>query len=506
MVRRITVLVALLLAMVPAAGVEARGQAQGGCDFVLGFRTLRDLIGADVVGECLEDQRSNVANGNAEQLTENGLMVWRKADNWTVFTNGYMTWLNGPLGLQSRLNDDRFEWEAPAPAASGPALGAVAAAPTPAPAAAPAAPAAPAGRSISDVAAQLSPSVVQIRTSSGWGSGVRVAEGILTNAHVVGNDASVEIILNSGRRFPASVVRKDEIADLALLSTTEPLPAVALVPAYQQRQGDQVLAMGYPSGIGGQATLTTGIISAVRTLSDGVVYVQTDAAINPGNSGGALVNMQGQLIGIPTFILRETQGLNFAVASETIILFLAGAIMTPRTPAATPTAVRTPTPAAPARTPTPAPTAVPAQPRIQDLMVPESVLANGFTRVQRECGPEGWSCSDIFRSSSLGMVALTGLYRADSVDSARTAVAGSSQTALRGVKQGERGYEIPSPGPAGSRAVFWTDRGNSFAQVTAMKGVYVLQVIIGGETDYFDQSHINWVGQVATIWQGRLPG
>ncbi len=81
------------------------------CQFVLGFKTLRDLIGHDIVGECLEDQRY-AANGNSEQQTTGGLLVWRKADNFTAFTDGYRTWINGPNGLVQRLNTERFEWEA----------------------------------------------------------------------------------------------------------------------------------------------------------------------------------------------------------------------------------------------------------------------------------------------------------------------------------------------------------------------------------------------------------
>ena len=81
------------------------------CQFVLGFATLRDLVGHDIVGECLENERHG-ANGDALQQTTGGLLVWRKADNWTAFTDGYRTWINGPNGLVQRLNTERFEWEA----------------------------------------------------------------------------------------------------------------------------------------------------------------------------------------------------------------------------------------------------------------------------------------------------------------------------------------------------------------------------------------------------------
>jgi hypothetical protein len=103
---------ALALALLGRPAGSARAQAN--CQFVLGFATLRNLIGAQTVGVCLENQRS-AANGNAEQKTIGGLLVWRKADNWTAFTDGYRTWINGPLGLQQRLNVERFPWEVNGP-------------------------------------------------------------------------------------------------------------------------------------------------------------------------------------------------------------------------------------------------------------------------------------------------------------------------------------------------------------------------------------------------------
>jgi Leucine-rich repeat (LRR) protein/glucose/arabinose dehydrogenase len=81
------------------------------CEFVLGFKTLRDLVGHEIVGECLENQHHG-ANGDALQQTTKGLLAWRKADNWTAFTDGYRTWINGPNGLVQRLNTERFDWEA----------------------------------------------------------------------------------------------------------------------------------------------------------------------------------------------------------------------------------------------------------------------------------------------------------------------------------------------------------------------------------------------------------
>ena len=111
----------------PQAHPDARPAAQAACGFVLGFATLRTLIaareGRDVVGACLENEHFHPANGNAEQRTTGGLLVWRKADNWTAFTDGFRTWVNGPSGLQQRLNSQRFPWEADAGAPGTTTLG-----------------------------------------------------------------------------------------------------------------------------------------------------------------------------------------------------------------------------------------------------------------------------------------------------------------------------------------------------------------------------------------------
>lgn len=80
------------------------------CEFRLGFKTLRDLIGYDIVGECLENERYSTA-GNWEQRTTGGMLVWRSSDYRNTFTDGYYTWINGPNGLQKRLNYQRFAWE-----------------------------------------------------------------------------------------------------------------------------------------------------------------------------------------------------------------------------------------------------------------------------------------------------------------------------------------------------------------------------------------------------------
>ncbi len=80
--------------------------------FRLGFAALAAQLGPDIVGSPVENEHY-AANGDSQQLTTKGLMVWRKADNWTAFTDGFRTWVNGPYGVQERLNSERFPWEKP---------------------------------------------------------------------------------------------------------------------------------------------------------------------------------------------------------------------------------------------------------------------------------------------------------------------------------------------------------------------------------------------------------
>jgi hypothetical protein len=125
----------VLLATAALPATAAAQSAPAGCQFVLGFQDLQAMDPADI-GTCTDNQ-SNAANGDAVQHTTNGLMAWRKADNWTAFTNGYMTWINGPDGLVSRLNADRFPWEGPDAPAAAPSAAPAAAAPPAALASAP---------------------------------------------------------------------------------------------------------------------------------------------------------------------------------------------------------------------------------------------------------------------------------------------------------------------------------------------------------------------------------
>jgi hypothetical protein len=112
--------VVVMAIMAVAGGLASAGPAaaQSACEFKLGFRAIAERLPA-AVGGCLENEHSDPTTGDALQRTERGLLVWRKADNFTAFTDGHRTWVNGPLGLQQRLNAERFPWEGGAPAATG---------------------------------------------------------------------------------------------------------------------------------------------------------------------------------------------------------------------------------------------------------------------------------------------------------------------------------------------------------------------------------------------------
>ncbi len=162
----------------------------------------------------------------------------------------------------------------------------------------------------------------QPQRRSGLGSGVIVSgDGyILTNNHVVEGADEIEVALNDGRKFPAKVVGTDPESDLAVvrIATDAKLPTITFAKADSLRVGDVVLAIGNPFGVG--QTVTSGIVSALGRSHLGINtfenFIQTDAPINPGNSGGALVDSNGNLVGINTAIYSQSggsMGIGFAI-------------------------------------------------------------------------------------------------------------------------------------------------------------------------------------------------
>jgi len=153
--------------------------------------------------------------------------------------------------------------------------------------------------------------------SAGSGVIVDARRGyILTNRHVIENASEITVTLLDNRRFPATVVGSDAGTDIAVLKAQEPhLTDMPLGDSSHLEVGDWVIAIGNPFGL--QHTVTVGIVSALgRTGIDPHGYedfIQTDASINPGNSGGALVNMQGELVGINSAILSAGDGGNIGI-------------------------------------------------------------------------------------------------------------------------------------------------------------------------------------------------
>ncbi len=186
---------------------------------------------------------------------------------------------------------------------------------------------------LSRVIEKTLPSVVNVRVTAlaaggvakGQGSGVVIdPDGIiLTNFHVVQNALEVEVLLNDRRRFAGEVVGGVPEQDLAVVRVdAEDLDAITIGRSDRLKLGDDVVAIGFPLGLGGP-TVTKGIVSATeRSIRAGTEtgsqrlqnLLQTDAAINPGNSGGALIDRAGRLVGINTAAAQAAQAENIGFA------------------------------------------------------------------------------------------------------------------------------------------------------------------------------------------------
>ncbi len=169
------------------------------------------------------------------------------------------------------------------------------------------------------------PQMPDTKVERGTGSGFIIsADGvILTNSHVIDGADKVTVTLTDGRTLPGEVIGTDPITDMAVVKiAAQNLPTVVLGNSEQLQIGEWAIAIGNPLGL--DNTVTTGIISATGRNSSQigvgdkrVDFIQTDAAINPGNSGGPLLNARGEVIGINTAIIRNAQGLGFAIPVNT---------------------------------------------------------------------------------------------------------------------------------------------------------------------------------------------
>jgi S1-C subfamily serine protease len=192
------------------------------------------------------------------------------------------------------------------------------------------------GTSLADIYSNVQQSVVLIQsdTSEGsvQGSGFVYNFGdrpvIFTNYHVVQDTTSLSVTFSNGNGYSASVLGTDAYSDLAVVSVNAPsseFKPIEIVSSSTLRQGDLVIAIGNPYGLVG--SLTTGVVSALgRSITEDTAggfaianIIQTSAPINPGNSGGPLLNAVGNVVGITTAIVSDSQGLGFAIPSNTIL-------------------------------------------------------------------------------------------------------------------------------------------------------------------------------------------
>ena len=210
---------------------------------------------------------------------------------------------------------------------------------------------------LSEMVKLVRPAVVRIDTGSGTGSGaIFETQGrtgyVITNHHVVEGSAEVNVTVNDSKDYRGTVLGTDPVRDLAVVRICcGSFLALSFSDASRLGPGDEVVAIGYALGLPGEATITLGIVSAMRyypTLQSDVI--QTDAAINPGNSGGPMLSMSGEILGINTFGYEETQsgrpveGVSFAISEKTVQQRIPALKTAEAAPTPTPTRRPSPTP------------------------------------------------------------------------------------------------------------------------------------------------------------------
>lgn len=177
------------------------------------------------------------------------------------------------------------------------------------------------------LAVTIDPFSLLQRIGIGSGSGVVIDDSnhVVTNAHVVYDASEIMISLNEAEMLPAEIVGIDLVSDLAVIRPKDGGTKLSKAPLGSTTDlgvGEEVLAIGFPLGIG--KTATSGIVSAIgrivpiSPLSWLTPFIQTDAALSPGNSGGPLLNRCGAVVAINTLVAEEGQNLNFAIPIETV--------------------------------------------------------------------------------------------------------------------------------------------------------------------------------------------
>jgi len=173
----------------------------------------------------------------------------------------------------------------------------------------------------SSIAEDSVASVVTVSAGNSLGSGFFVAPNgyISTNYHVISSSENkINVITHDKKNFPAVLVYKDEVRDLAMLKIRDNYPYLSLADSSDVQVGRKVIAIGNPLGL--SFSVTEGIISAVdRTGPSGYrEYIQTDVSLNPGNSGGPLIDTAGEVVGMNNYKIGDSENIGFALESDVI--------------------------------------------------------------------------------------------------------------------------------------------------------------------------------------------
>ncbi len=161
-------------------------------------------------------------------------------------------------------------------------------------------------------------STVVISTDVGTGSGAFIKDGgyIVTNYHVISGATKGGVKTNDGKVHAMRIVGSNQNKDIAVIQIQENYPVLEFGNSDNVEAGNKVIAIGSPSGL--EFTVTEGIVSAVHRTVEGNTYIQTDVPINPGNSGGPLIDIRGQIIGINTKKVANTEGLGLSIESNIV--------------------------------------------------------------------------------------------------------------------------------------------------------------------------------------------